>query len=254
MGVAVLLGLLTAGTCFGQEIPPGTLLPVQLKRDLQAGKSPAGERIAATLMQDVRWNGAVLLRNGSTVEGHVVESQAASSGTPARIGIRFDSIRLGDKEVGITTSLRALASMLSVYNAELPTNLIDDFGSTIFDWNTTQVGGQGVYRGDHIVVAGPRVVAKASSSGEVTGKPMLPPGSPCAQDGTAEREQSFWVFSTDVCGLYGFTDYSGMETVTLAHTGDKAPSGNIVLESQGKLELRGGSGLLLIVQPGQGLR
>ena len=66
--------------------------------------------------------------------------------------------------------------------SDFPTNLIDDYGSTIHDWNTTQVGGQGVYRGGGIVVSGPDVVARASSVGEVFGKPIAAPKSPCLRD------------------------------------------------------------------------
>jgi hypothetical protein len=246
----LLIALLLIAEGLAQEIPAGTLLPVQLNRDIRVGKSPAGQRISARLMQDVSLDGTTL-RQGTEIEGRLMESQAASSGSPARLVFSFDSMRVNGRSTHITASLRALASMLAVHNAELPTNLIDDFGSTIHDWNTTQVGGQGVYRGDGVVVSGQEVVAKASSIGEVTGRPILSsPHSRCAHDGAADRDQSFWIFSTDACGLYGFSDYQGRETLKLSHAGQSEPIGNIVLESQGKLELRGGSGLLLIVQPG----
>ncbi len=153
----------------------------------------------------------------------------------------FDRIRIQGRDLPITTSLRALASMQAVFDAELPTNLIDDFGSSIRDWNTTQVGGQVVYRGDGVVTEGQSVVAKATTVGEVFGRPKTWPWSPCAADRASNTTQSFWVFSTDACGVYGFV------ALTLARAGRSEPVGEIALEAPRKLEVRAGSGWLLMV-------
>jgi hypothetical protein len=115
--------LLLAGPCSAQEIPAGTLLPVQLNHDLKVEKSKAGQRVSATLMQDVAWQGMNPLRKGATVEGRVAQAQSASAGGPARLVLVIDSVQVkGHAPVRVQTSLRALASQLAVFNAELPTN------------------------------------------------------------------------------------------------------------------------------------
>jgi hypothetical protein len=233
--------LLFAAISLAQEIPTGTILPVQLDSTLKAGKSKPGEQISAKIAQDVSLGNGAIFSRGTQVKGHVVESRAASAGSPARIVVVFDSVRARGSDITVVTSLRALASMNEVFNAQLPSNLINDYGSTIHDWNTVQVGGQGVYRGDGKVMSGPDVVGRASSVGEVFAKPIASPRSPCIRDAATDREQSFWVFSTDACGLYGFA------SLQLSHAGRTQPQGQIVLEAPGNLIVRGGSGWLLTV-------
>lgn len=239
---AVAVALLSAALALAEDLPAGTLLPVALSNSIRAGKAKPNERFSAKLAQYVVVNG-VRLPRGTELSGRVIESQPAAGTSPARLVLAFDSIRVKERDLPITTSLRSLASTQAVYDAQLPTNMVDDYGSSLRDWNTTQVGGQAVYRGDGTVMEGPEVVGKASSVGEVFGKPKTWPWSACARDAVRNVEQSFWVFSTDACGVYGF------EGLRLTHAGRKDPLGHIVLESPAKLEIRAGSGLLLMVLP-----
>ncbi len=216
------------------------MLPVALGTTINLDKAKVGDRLSGKLGQYVTVDGKRLAR-GTEVSGRIVEVEPSSAGTPARVTLVFDRIRIAERDVPMITSLRALASMQAVYDAGMPTNLIDDFGSTIRDWNTTQVGGQAVYRGDGVVMEGAEVVGKASSVGEVFGRPKTWPRSPCAGDHVDDTVQSFWVFSTDACGAYG------LEGLKLAHAGRSHPAGEIVLEVPGKLQVRAGSGLLLVV-------
>jgi len=238
-GLVVLALLLGTGS-FAQELPVGTMLPVQLNTTLRAGKLKPGDHVSGKLAQYVDVNG-VRLPRGTDVTGKVVQAIGVSGGSPARLALVFDRVRIQGREVPIITSLRALASMMAVFDAQLPSNLIDDYGSTIRDWNTIQIGGQAVYRGDGKVMDGSDVVARATTVGEVFGTPKTWPWSACARDRASNTIQSFWVFSTDACGVYG------LEGLKLAHAGRTEPVGEIVLESPRKLEIRGGSGWLLMV-------
>ena len=237
---AVVLILLLAIVSAAQQLPVGTLLPVALSTAINAEKAKVGDRISGKLGQYVVMDSTRLPR-GTKVAGRIVAVQPASAASPARVAFVFDTLLLGNRDLPVKTSLRALASMQAVYDAQLPTNTIDDYGSSIRDWNTTQVGGQAVYRGDGTVMEGREVVGKATIVGEVFGKPKTWSWSPCERDRASNTVQSFWVFSTDACGIYGF------EGMKLAHAGRSEPAGEIVLESPGKLNVRAGSGLLLMV-------
>lgn len=234
--VALLLATFTAA----QEVPAGTLLPVTLLRSLKAGKAKPNDPVIAKLAQYAQIGGLRVPR-GTEVTGHVVDSRAASPGSPAQLVLSFDSVKINGHELPITASLRALASMQAVSDAQLPTNLVDDYGSSLRDWNTTQVGGQQVYRGAGTVMDGAEVVGTASVVGEIFGRPQTAVRSACARDAVGDSTQAFWVFSTDACGLYGLGD------MKLSHAGRTAPVGQIALESSDKLQLQGGSVFLLVV-------
>ena len=52
--------------------------------------------------------------------------------------------------------------MNEVFEARMPTNAWDDYGTSPSDWNTVQVGGAGVYRGSGQLIAGGEVVGRAT--------------------------------------------------------------------------------------------
>jgi hypothetical protein len=124
-----------------------------------------------------------------------------------------------------------------VFEAKLPTNAIDDYGTSVSDWNTIQIGGAGVFRGNGEVLQASTVVGHTTDYGAVTAKLM-----PAAQDcchGDGQREQALWLFSPWACGAYGYPD------LKIVHRGDMDPVGVIELESPGNLRIDGGSGWLL---------
>lgn len=239
-GRIVVFVLLSAMFSVAQQLPVGTMLPVALSTSINANKAKVGERISGKLGQYVKVDD-IRLPRGTKVTGRIVQVHPGSAGSPARVAFVIDTIRLEGREVPITTSLRALASMQAVFEAQLPTNTVDDYGSSIRDWNTLQVGGQAVYRGNGTVMEGAEVVGKATIVGEVFGEPKTWPWLACARDRASKTVQSFWVFSTDACGVYGF------DGLKLTHAGRSEPIGEVVLEARGKVRVRAGSGLLLLV-------
>src|SRR6516165_9628290 len=110
------VAFLCAAVAAAQDLPSGTLLPIQLGTTIKAGKTKPGEHVSAKLAQYVVLNGTRIAR-GSQVTGRVIESQAASPRSPARIVLAFDSIRVGGRVIPVGTSLRAMASMRAVFDA-----------------------------------------------------------------------------------------------------------------------------------------
>jgi hypothetical protein len=167
------------------------------------------------------------------VLGHVV------SATPDRIEIHFDAVSAHGRRIPITASVRAIASMLEVEEAQIPEGG-PSRGLPPEDRNTRQIGGDVVYRAGGPVARGTDVVGQPMPYGALG---RLAANPPCRKtvDGN-DRPQALWLFSTDACGLYG---YSG---VKLQHAGRSAPVGTMrIAAPAGKLNIRSGSGLLLRV-------
>jgi hypothetical protein len=237
--VAALL-LLPWATLLAQQIPPGTVLPIMANTTLDSAKSKPGDKFSGKLMQDVVLPSGDRLRAGSRVEGAVVESTSRGGSAGARLVVRFDRVVTGDKQTPIVASLRSLASMSEVFNAQLPVGTFDEYGTSSSDWTTVQVGGAAVYRGDGTVRSAMDIVGRATDYGAVTAKLLPAPKLGCPATPT-DGEQSLWIFSPWACGTYGFDD------LTIAHHGNNPPVGTIELTSPKSVHVRGGSGWLLRV-------
>ena len=239
---SVVLAMLMSALGFALDIPIGTVLPVMMNTSLDSGRSKPGAKLTGRLMQDVVSGSGAQIRAGARLYGQVVEAAPASSNAAARVVVRFDRLVAGQRQYSISVRLRAMASMSDVFSAQLPTGTFDEYGTSISDWTTVQVGGAAVYLGDGTVRDAMDVVGRAPAYGEVTGKLMPAPKRGCpAEAAAASQEQSLWVFSPWACGTYGFED------LTIARNGASQPVGTIELSAPKALKVRGGSGWLLQV-------
>lgn len=221
-----------------QDLPPGIALPVMLSSTLDAKKDKPGETIEGKTMQEALLPSGDTIKRGSRVTGHIVAvSKSGSAGS--RVTLQFDRLENDGRTLPLSVSLRAVASMESVSQAQNPMNADSTYlGSD--SWTTRQVGGDIVNRGRGVVGSSSGIVGKWTGSG-VWGKLTPAPDRGCPATDGNNQEQALWVFSSSACGVYGSSD------VHLAHAGITDPVGQIVLESQHDLRLRGGSGWLLQV-------
>ena len=238
-----ILSVVSVTPFFAQQIPSGTALPVMLNSSLDARNNKPGRKISARIMQQVQLPEGGRIPAGSRIVGHVLQVHTATASSPSRLVVKFDTLDLRGVSIPLTTSLRAVAAMTEVFEAQLPTSNFDEYGTSIADWTTVQVGGDAVYRGDGTVISPDnRVVGSATVGGDVTAKLAAVPDLGCR--GSIEgndRPQSLWVFSTSACGAFGFGD------LKIAHAGRTDPLGEIVLEAPANVRVRAGSGLLLRV-------
>jgi hypothetical protein len=231
--------LLMASGLLAQEIPAGTVIPVMLQTTLDAKKAKVGQKIVARVMQDVPLSSQRRIRAGAKLVGHVVEVTRPSATSGSRIAISFDWLMIGGAAVPLTTSLRSLASMMEVFEAQLPTNAIDDYGTTTADWVTVQVGGDAVYRGNGTVMTDGQVVGKSTVAGDVTAKLIASRDGVCRGATAAnDREQALWLFSPSACSVYG------VENLKIAHAGRHDPVGQIILESDKNVQIEWGQRLV----------
>src|SRR5664279_5134922 len=216
--------LLLSAIAFGQQIPVGTVLPIMSNRTLDSRKSKPGEKLTGKLMQDIVLPSGAVLHSGTKIEGRVLEASGPPGVTGARLVLRFDYVVSHGKQLPINVSLRALASTLDVFEAQLPVGNFDEYGISSSDWTTVQVGGAAVYRGDGTVRSAMDIVGHATDYGAVTARLVPAPKLGCpATPAESDREQSLWVFSPWACGTYGF------DALAIAHHGATDPLGTIVL-------------------------
>ena len=196
-----------------------------------------GQKFEGKIMQDVAVTGAWIVKRGSKVTGHVVRAGKAAQGMT--LVLKFDELEDQGHAVKLNVSLRAVASMMSVSQAQMPINSTSDFISQT-DWVTRQVGGDVVNRGRGKVGApGGSIVGTWTGNG-VFGKLTVPDAGTCPPD-VSDQMQSLWIFSTSACGAYG------LEDVTITQSGSGDPAGQIVLQFDKGSKIGGGSGWMLMV-------
>jgi hypothetical protein len=239
--------LLLAGSAYAATVvPDSSILPVRLETSLSSKNAKVGELIRARIMQAVPLLGDATIPAGSIVTGEVTAVQVAAGGEGASLAFRFDTLHIAHENVLLTLRLRAIASDQEVRQAQLPRN--SDPTASSNSWTTVQIGGDVVYRGGGPVRSRSGVVGKPVDGGVLV-RLDPNPARGCRNDGTGERAQALWLFSSDACGSYGLPD------VTIVPSERNAPAdatGEFELKSaKGNVVLKGGCGLLLrVVNPG----
>lgn len=222
------------------SIPAGTVLPAQLNSSLNSENNKPGEKITARIMQDVPMPSGHKIPAGAKVIGHVIRVKAAQNGQPGEITVHLDQVRFDHRSITINTSLRALASMMEVDAAQIPPNGPDR--GTPWAWETRNlIGGEVAYGQGGPVVHGSDVVGKALFGGVlVPAMANAKSGCPAEANGNTQP-QALWVFASDACGVYGVD-------AQISHSGRTSPTGETTLSAEhGNLDVRAGSGLLLMV-------
>lgn len=223
-----------------QTLPLGTFLPVMLNTTLDSNKSKPGEKISARLKQDVPLPDRGVLKEGTELSGHIVAAKRGGDGSTAEVVFVMDRVRINGKQLPITTGLRALAAMMAIAEAREPINAVALDNSSLWDYNTRQVGGDIVY-GRKDVRSQEGSVGMSPEPGWVIGIPRANPDAGCSAPDN-KNIQAFWLFSTNACGVYGDDSLQ----ISL-HPSDSS-AGQITLLDPKRVLVRSGSGLLLVTQ------
>ncbi|HEY3617106.1 MAG TPA: hypothetical protein VGK96_09860 [Candidatus Sulfotelmatobacter sp.] len=101
----------TAGQATAQRrIAPGSVIPVQLTKTVDAKKAKTGDPIMAKVTMDMTTStGEVLVPKDTKVIGHITEAQARTKEQKeSQLGIAFDRAVLKDGEVSLPMSIQAV--------------------------------------------------------------------------------------------------------------------------------------------------
>jgi hypothetical protein len=229
--------LVSAAIAGAQEIPPATALPITLNTTLDVRKLVSGQRISASIAQDVPLPSGGKLRAGSRVTGRVLQAGTKVGGR-TYVRLRFDQVGANGRDIAVTTSLRAVASSREVQDAQLPEHG-PILGESSANWTTTQVGGDVVYRGGGHVVHDEAIVGDPVKDGVLA--VLVSARRPGCEAGSGDRRLALWVFSSSACGAYGY-----FGRLDIARAGDSSPMGEIVLESKKNVRVGTGTAMLLI--------
>ncbi len=237
--VILLVAAVSASSSRAQSLPPGTTLPARLQNTLNSEKDQPGKTFTLKITQEIPVTGQPVIQRGATLTGHVVATQSIKIGAQSsRITLQFDKLRFSRQEIPVILGLRAIASVVEVQYAGMPTNSDDNSAS----WTTRQIGGDVVYRGGGpVTTSWGEVVGEPVSDG-VIGRLIAPRDGPLPGNLHCESDDSphaLGVFASTACGLYGFTRF------TIERDGFEQPKGQITFVSSKSIKIRAGSQLLL---------
>src|ERR1700682_1143142 len=94
-----------------RRIAPGSVIPVQLTRTIDAKKAKTGDEVVAKVMQDLKTNsGEVIVSKDTKILGHVTEAQAHSKEQKeSQVGIAFDrAVEKNGNEMQLPMSIQAI--------------------------------------------------------------------------------------------------------------------------------------------------
>ena len=94
------------------KIAPGSVIPVQLTKTVDAKKAKTGDQVVAVVTQDMKnQGGEVLVPKDTKVIGHVTEAQAHSKEQKeSQLAIAFDRAVLKTGQVQMPMSIQACPS------------------------------------------------------------------------------------------------------------------------------------------------
>jgi len=120
----------TANSAARQRIAPGSVIPVQLTKSIDAKKVKVGDEVDAKVTQDMKaGNGEIIVPKDTKVVGHVTEAQVHSKEQKeSQLGIAFDrAVMKNGGDVAVPMSIQAIISP-SALSGGGNSNASDDAG------------------------------------------------------------------------------------------------------------------------------
>jgi hypothetical protein len=213
------------------RIAPGSVLPVQLAKSVDAKKAKTGDEVVATVTQDMKSSsGDVVVPKDTQVIGHVTESQARSKEQKESVlGIAFDHAVVKGDPMQMPMSIQAVIGQQTNNPNSAPNN----------DQSSPATAGAAPATGS----------APSSPMGGHGGSqtPTPPPQSNAPQPGSSDSTQSQQQANARP-PINGQTQgVIGISNLTLASNGQNAAQGSVLTSEKNNVKIDKGTMLLLRV-------
>lgn len=207
------------------HIAPGSVIPVQLTKTIDAKKAKTGEEVVAKVTQDMKTQtGQVLVPKDTKVIGHVTEAQARHKDEKeSQLGIAFNQAVLNNQQVDLPMSIQAVIGPQTTNNDNANANS----GPTEGAAPSASAGGNSPMGGRS---------PNAGPGGETAPNPGPPSGGETAQQSGPKRPQ----INGQTQGVIGISN------VTLSQSSN-AQQGSVLTSEKNNVKLESGTMLLLKV-------
>jgi hypothetical protein len=211
----------------GARIAPGSVIPVQLTKTIDAKKAKVGDPVMAMVTMDLKTNsGEVIVPKDTKVVGHVTEAQARTKDQKeSQLGIAFDHATLKTGDVNLPMSIQAVIAP--------PSN----------DANNSGGGGGGGPAPAGTTASSPMGNGRNNNSGSAA-QPQSS-GSPNAAQGTSTEAQqqgggAHPPINGNTQGVIGISNLK-------LETGQSATQGSVLSSDKNNVKVESGTMLLLKV-------
>lgn len=223
------------------RIAPGSVIPVQLTKTVDAKKAKPGSEVQAKITQDMTTkNGVVVLAKETQVLGHVTEASARShQQKESQLGIAFDrAVTQNGKNVALPMSIQAIIAPETLQPARANAAAQQDEGGAM----PPPAGGTAGNSGGM-----PSGSSAGHSPGMTQGSPsQAPTPAPSAEPSSApspsNTTKSLPAITGNTKGVIGLSDLSLSSTPGPNH-------GSVVTSEKKNVKLPSGTFMLLRVTP-----
>ncbi len=220
-----------AGAAANQSSPkiaPGSVIPVQLTKTIDAKKAKTGDEVVAKVTMDMKTtSGEVLVPKDTKVVGHVTEAQARNKDQKeSQMGIAFDRAELKDGQ-----------------SMNLPMSIQAVIGQQNNNANAQGGGDQGASSPSAPGGATPNASTSAGRPGMAGSTPQPSPSATAGADTTSNDSQA----KNSTPRITGQTQgVVGISNLTLA-SGPNGAQGSVMSSEKNNVKLESGTMLLLKV-------
>jgi hypothetical protein len=219
-----------------------TKIDSTLTKPLDAKKCKPGDPVEARTAQDVKQDGKVVLKKGTSLMGHVTEAQARANGqSESRLGVMFDHAVMKDgRQIPLNASIQALAASQSSAMAGAGSDDVMASGGAMGTASGGARAGGGVLNGATSTV-GATAGGVVNTAGSVPGGTAGNLGAMARSTGAVGGLTSSGRLASNSSGVFG------LEGLSIASAASGAAQSSMIVSSAKNVHLDSGTQMLLSV-------